>query len=545
MASFFFRAARHVAMAAVAVAMISFTPHAMAQSNGAAPMSYYLIMLNALRTNPNLLSDAIWNKLSEEQILAAQSHYFSRAPSRGMEPIFTAAQVKDRNPGMASAELAPVLKADIATRIKVAPDTLVAKFTLLELSYDDKTGKLVSKCCYSRPRERPGLFDLLMPAIELAYGVPSNTPAAYQPSSGLPQKARSMAVYKIKENLAADDSGPVLALASLISSGARFGFRPEEINLALDRWVEIDGVPLARRAAELLLNEVARRKGSVETRVAFTVTGAENGPHRAALYGKLVSVSILGPDGATIASFPAEAFPAVRVGAPAMAPTKEKTAATAPKTTPLPATPELDVIGLRLGMPVAAADKAIGAHMTVGWIYSRERTGTAAATPYQPMKAYIAADLSEVVLAYFEPSTTGGTIVAVRRRSMIGQNVPAETLDAALRQKYGDAAVARNDNWVWGKPGGCSASGTGIISPDDLKLIEGKARSDRAFLDVVASALDLATYETVTPKRYASCGPVLHVLRDKKGVTTTLVDQRLAMDRLPAKNSGAETEIKF
>ncbi|MGB5949929.1 MAG: hypothetical protein WBG82_11460 [Parvibaculum sp.] len=317
-------------MAAIAVTMIGFTPPVMAQSNGAAPMSYYLIMLNALRTNPNLLSDKIWNKLAEEQIRAAQSHYFSHAPSRGMEPIFSAAQVKDRNPGMASAELAPVLKADIATRIKAAPDTLIAKSTLLELRYDDNTGKLISKCCYSRPRVRPGLFDLLMPALDLVYGVPSNTPAAYQPSPGLPQKARSMAVYKIKENLAADDAGTVPALAGLIGSGARFGFRPDEMNLALDRWVEIDGITLARSAAEKLLNEVEHRKGNVETRVAFTVTGAENGPHRAVLYGKLVSVSILGPDGATIASFPAEAFPAVTADAPAMAPIKNEAATIAP-----------------------------------------------------------------------------------------------------------------------------------------------------------------------------------------------------------------------
>ena len=129
-------------------------------------MSYYLVMLNALRDRPGLFSDETWNKLTAYQIRAAQSHHFSRAPlPREADPVFTAAQVKDRNPDMASAELAPVLKANLAARAKAAPATLVTKHALLGLSYDDKTGKLVADCCYSRPRARPGL-PVAKPVVE-------------------------------------------------------------------------------------------------------------------------------------------------------------------------------------------------------------------------------------------------------------------------------------------------------------------------------------------------------------------------------------------
>jgi hypothetical protein len=161
------------------------------------------------------------------------------------------------------------------------------------------------------------------------------------------------------------------------------------------------------------------------------------------------------------------------------------------------------------------------------------------------MKAYVAADLSEVVLVYFEPSTTEGKVVAVRRRSMIGQNVAAGPLGAALLQKYGTPAVAKNDNWVWGNPGGCSASGTGVLSLRDLKLVEGSARSDKPFQQAVGSALDLATHDAVSADRYASCGPVLHVLRDTRGVTTTLVDQKFATDHLGATGGDPAPKIKL
>lgn len=532
-----------MAVAALLLSSAAPAPHAMAQSAGAAPMSYYLVMLNALRDRPGLFSDEIWNKLTAYQIRAAQSHHFSRAPlPPGADAVFTAAQVKDRNPDMASAELAPVLKANLAARAKAAPAVLVAKHALLELSYDDKTGKLVSKCCYSRPRVRPGLFDLLMPDLRLVNGVPSNTAAAYQPAAGLPQKAGNLATYKIKENLAADEPGPVPALAAIIRGGAHYGFRPEEMDIALDRWVEIDGISMDRRAAEILLNRVARQKGSVTAHVTFAPTGAESGKFRAALYGKLISVSIVGPDGATIGKFPAEAFPKAETRPQAPVSTKSASATPAP---PAPALAALDVVGLRLGMSPADAEKTVRAHMAVGWIYGRERAETAAATPYQAMKAYVAADLSEVVLVYFEPSTTTGTVVAMRRHSTIGQNIDAGDLEAALLQKYGKPAVAKNGNWVWGKPSGCSASGTEVLSLRNLKLIEGAARTDQAFQQVIASALDLATYEAVKPERYASCGPVLHVLKSKKGVMTTLVDQKTAMGQLATKSKEAPIKLKF
>ena len=194
-----------------------------------------------------------------------------------------------------------------------------------------------------------------------------------------------------------------------------------------------------------------------------------------------------------------------------------------------------DVVGLRLGMASADTDRIVRGHMQVGWVFVRDRNRfPSRANTYESMKGYLAGDLSEAILVYFEPSLSNGTLVGVRRFSMIGQKVDPGALETALVQKYGPPAVARNDNWVWGQPAGCSASGTGVLEPQALKFLEGPARTDPAFRQAIATALDLATYNTAVDREYwARCAPVLAILRSaNNGVMTTLVDQKFTMDKL-------------
>lgn len=218
----------------------------------------------------------------------------------------------------------------------------------------------------------------------------------------------------------------------------------------------------------------------------------------------------------------AEGLPSAPVAKPAA------THATAPSA--------LDIVGIRLGMSPSASDKAVRAHMPVGWVYvrNRPRTETAAIT-YEWMKGYVAGDLSEVIALYFEPSMTQGVLVGVRRFSMLGKKVDPVILEAALVQRYGRPSHARGSTWSWGNPAGCSASGTGSLHVQDLKFMEGSARSDRQFKTVIASALDLAEYAPPKREYFKGCGPVLQVLRTgNNGVMTTLVDQKYTMDHLAA-----------
>lgn len=194
----------------------------------------------------------------------------------------------------------------------------------------------------------------------------------------------------------------------------------------------------------------------------------------------------------------------------------------------------LDIVGIHLGMSPSASDKAVRAHMPVGWVYVRNRPRAAtAAITYEWMKGYVAGDLSEVIVLYFEPSLTQGVLVGVRRFSMLGKKVDPVILEAALVQRYGRPSHARGSTWSWGNPAGCSASGTGSLHVQDLKFMEGSARSDRQFKTVIASALDLADYAPPNREYFKGCGPVLQVLRTgNNGVMATLVDQKYTMDHL-------------
>ncbi|TWI12018.1 hypothetical protein [Aerolutibacter ruishenii] len=198
--------------------------------------------------------------------------------------------------------------------------------------------------------------------------------------------------------------------------------------------------------------------------------------------------------------------------------------------TSTPSTAGLDLIGLRLGMSPSVAEQAVRRHMPVGWVYIRDRTKSPGpASTYESLKGFLAADLSEIVLLYFEPSLTQGVLVAVRRHSMLGKSISPAALETVLVQKYGLPTFARNNNWVWGKSSGCSASGVGLLQIQALTFIEGTPRNDRTFRDTIATGLDLATHDKRPPPAlYEHCGPVLWVLKPATGVMTTLADQKFA-----------------
>lgn len=283
----------------------------LAQSPEAVPLTENLILLNAIHFEPKLFDDAIWQQLTERQIAADQAYYVARPSVKARNtfvPVFTQEQVEGRNAKIASGELAPIFKAEVLKRAAAAPRTVTVKHQLMEPRYDTATKKLISTCCYSRPRVRPGRFDLLRPAINLVNGVPSNTPAAYQPSKNFPSKARTMPLYAVKENLPGKERelGTIAGLG--LVHGRSLTVRPDEMGIALDHWLEIDGIPLDQRAAETLMNQVQGPRNPVEAHVTFTVTGAEKGTPLTALYGKLVSVSIIGPTG-LITTFAPSVFP--------------------------------------------------------------------------------------------------------------------------------------------------------------------------------------------------------------------------------------------
>lgn len=319
----------------------------------------------------------------------------------------------------------------------------------------------------------------------------------------------------------------------------------------------------ARRMCIHAVQAIASRTQQyVPPAVKIVAPGNDPGQARVIPCEELVAPSTLHPSPSAVGTHSSTAPSPASVATPVMQPSRlpslddlkrnpidairrwagSPTTGTAPADRPAtitqtPASSTFDVVGVRLGMAPAAADAAVRDHMPVGWVYVRDRSKkTTRARIYESMKGYIANDLSEVILVYFEPSLADGTLVGVRRFSMIGKKVDPAMIEAALVQKYGRPSVAKNNNWTWGQPSGCMATEVGSLKLNDVKFVEGTARSDQQFKQVIATALDLAKYGAPVKREYwDACRPVLYVLKSaNNGVMTTLVDQKFTMSHLAA-----------
>lgn len=101
-----------------------------------------------------------------------------------------------------------------------------------------------------------------------------------------------------------------------------------------------------------------------------------------------------------------------------------------------------DVIGLKIGMPLAEAEKLVRAHMNVDRVMTFERPTIIAPDtkiiPYTSGTFYVDAEGRETITLFNEPPAAPDTLVAVMRTiTQAPGAMPGAALLASLREKYG------------------------------------------------------------------------------------------------------------
>jgi hypothetical protein len=480
-----------------AFAVFGATP-AWLQGDGLAPLTYRSVLLSSLHYFPDLLPEKTWLAVTRSELAVAQAHYAARPDAARQERmVFTAEQVKGRNPQAADA-LAPILKDEVLKRAAAAPRTLVASHSLAAFQYDVPSGKLI-------PASGPRQFSLLTapPASAL---------------TGLPEQAANLAIYSVADNqrndVTEDGFRDVIEAIRNQQGGV-----PAASLIALDRRVLSDGIVLPKNAAEAVLEAGKRHEGQgMSANVVFTIDGAAQGPSKRVLMARLVHVTITDPDSRIIASYQATDFPAAQ----------------AAPTAPVVATaPTFDIVGVSLGMPATEVDRILQSHMPVGSIFRREKGRDVGAQPvaYDAMKVYLSEDTRELILVYFDP-TTSDTVSAVRRWVALDHNATPDSVRSRLIAKYGPPGqtLPNSGGWTWGKAGGCQYFGDTQLRVENLDRVRGTPRTDQAFRQALQKAVDIRRFG-YKPGNVLRCGLAVTSRVENGGLLTTLFDQRATSNR--------------
>lgn len=122
------------------------------------------------------------------------------------------------------------------------------------------------------------------------------------------------------------------------------------------------------------------------------------------------------------------------------------------------ALPELDIVGVRLGMSMDEAEKVIREHMHVGRVLSgkRQHDGSMESgilIPATSGKLFISVDERELIAILDEPPAVEGKVLAAWRRVYLPRGaIPATEAALALKEKYGDPDIAGStppDRFIW------------------------------------------------------------------------------------------------
>lgn len=193
-----------------------------------------------------------------------------------------------------------------------------------------------------------------------------------------------------------------------------------------------------------------------------------------------------------------------------------------------------DVLGIRLGMPMAEAEALVRDHMPVGWSFTADRARQAAAAAGPPPawssgRLFVDEGNREYIALYHEPLAPEHGVLGVMRWAFVGpQSVLPESLGPALVRRYGppshswtiDQSTSSGFIWSWSDPpdtGPC-----GFIrekAQSDLWRIDGEEAPWRAPLTIDQLALpDLRVTNKVDRnlnnpdfRREWLCPPILSV----------------------------------
>ncbi len=291
----------------------------------------------------------------------------------------------------------------------------------------------------------------------------------------------------------------------------------------------IDLLPMSQEKATSLLDSIGgqERKVRVDTLVQVSAVDGQ-------LRGTVIAARIVDPrDDTVLHQYDPNLFDAQKL---ALA-TPE--IASAPPAPPLaPAVERLqsaygpDIVGLRLGMSFAEAEKIIRDSMDVGTVLAGTRgpeEGARDIRPYGSIRIFIARGASEAIALFDEPPAAPGKIVAVARTLTIDDpNLLPEDIAALLSEKYGPVDhTAGASQWAWGATSASAQCRQRIGSAHDLNrldTVEGFTDPTRTRL---ISGFFLSGYTPGTKPEFLAqpqCGPVVQARFDGRGLHTAITD---------------------
>lgn len=256
---------------------------------------------------------------------------------------------------------------------------------------------------------------------------------------------------------------------------------------------------------------------------------------------KLLGGTLVGTRGEVLKTYAAADFPTVasiRVGEDAEEARKAALAAqqaAEQQRTRNAALARMDLLGVRVGMPVQEAERAVRASVKVDTVYrfsaapSPRNASAAAARPFHPYDRgllFLGNDGNEAIALFHRDD---GTVIAVTRRMRVG-GVTREALETGLTGKYGTPTRKEQHAWIWGDTGKSAAcAGGGAIDPQSaLELLEGQRGKQGKHVDpVMYSVVGVGVRHGTRAETLESCHTVLEARANLERPATAYVDLRL------------------
>jgi uncharacterized protein len=517
-----------------------------------------VLLFSGLRYAPNKIDDKALAKMTRRQAQSDQSAYESAGSfgSGGRDHVFVFAvdDVRGRAIDFVAPMLAGKMRAFLDKTAAQTPTTLWTSHRLIGLQYD-----------HGRQMFRLAAGSQILSSSSSPRGDNLRSLSAYaRGGQQVGPETEARALYELQ---------PVNASEPLTRFDRICQSLPVESTLvpqlvALDRVLELDGIPVDPNRAERVVFDLSHRaheSEDVQARVVMHIEGAAAAPNGAGpgvvLLARLESVAILDSKGREFARFPAEAFPLAADRSHAMkqaeadkaaasarekqqtamaeAAQKEAAAAAANEAKRKAAedvrnaalavfqgkTSGLDMLGIQLGASYADAEALIRKHMQVGWILTNADSGKS--DELTSMRIFVNPDRSEYIALFDFPKHAAEKVIGVRRYLKLDKAVSDDVIEGMLKEKYGaPVAFDKQHGWDWGVPNKppCQAV-TGV--PAQVVVSEGPpTASPSQSLRGPTSTIRVG-YMGKDLSEFGVCRPQIHVYRNGEWLEVGLLDMRI------------------
>ena len=504
-----------------------------------APWKYTLFtrvpgLLMVYRFNPELVSKDALLRDAKYQIRIDQDHYKSPT-DKNYIPMFAEHEVADRNPEFAAQELIDTYIA----RIKNYAAKIPSKFTgalELQLEYDhnkqvlhtkfDKSlllnmfnlgvnykvtsanrGKWKGKPIFSS-RIVSGVGGSLDLQLKAVYGegpyLDTHAPSKYPRSIGNYQEAKSPSF--------SFDRIPAPGALPMSSKQAERLFTPPK---RPPKGFDAE----AKKKEKEYYEKVKRYSKSFILLTDFEVKSIEKVNNGFMVHAKILGAELLGTRKESLKTYAASDFTSVdnmlaqqqknqQSASQEKEQQKEKQAAQK-----LEKLQELDILGIKLGMPMKQAEKLLAKQMKFETVYSiagakvttvsRNPKPSQIYKPYSKGKVFAKSDGSNVVAVFIDDNHQ---VIGVSRR-LESKTLKKDALRSSLEKKYGAPDRGDRKRSVWGSLGkSYSCHGGSNFTSLQLTLVSGSQVQNIGY-----KGAGLDTYNEVTSEALSGCAPVLEV----------------------------------